>query len=85
MQGGKLLCYIDNLFAEPDSLAYKPQTIAYDSNLNLTDLLFRYGARINTDLVMDLQCDQFQFVVEAIAIIRSKNFYIGIIIPCLVL
>lgn len=63
MRGGKLLCYIDNLFAEPDSLAFKSQTIAYDRNLNLTDLFFRYGVRINTDLVMDLQCESIPFVV----------------------
>ncbi len=57
MRGGKVLCFIDNLIAEQDSLHYKPETIAYDRNLNLTDLLFKYGVRINTDLVMDLQCD----------------------------
>ncbi len=39
------------------SFALKPETIAYDRNLKLTDLFFRYGARVNTDLVMDLRCD----------------------------
>jgi ABC-2 type transport system permease protein len=63
MNGGKLLCFIDNLIAEQDSLAFKPETIAYDRNLNLTDLFFKYGLRINTDLVMDLQCDVIPFVV----------------------
>ncbi|HEX7904951.1 MAG TPA: gliding motility-associated ABC transporter substrate-binding protein GldG [Chitinophagaceae bacterium] len=63
MHGGKLLCFIDNLYAEQDSLAFKPETIAFDRNLNLTDLFFRYGLRINTDLVMDLQCDVIPFVV----------------------
>lgn len=57
MNGGKLLCFVDNLYAEMDSFALKPETIAYDRNLNLTDLFFKYGARINTDLVMDLRCD----------------------------
>jgi gliding-associated putative ABC transporter substrate-binding component GldG len=57
MRGGKALWFIDNLIAEQDSLRYKPETIAYDRNLNLTDMLFKYGVRINTDLVMDLQCD----------------------------
>src|SRR5204863_4732336 len=57
MRGGKLICFIDNLNAEQDSLRYKPELIAYDRNLNLTDLLFKYGVRINTNLVMDLQCD----------------------------
>ena len=63
MNGGKLVCFIDNLIAEQDSLAFKPQTIAYDRNLNLTDLFFRYGLRINTDLVMDLQCDLIPTIV----------------------
>jgi len=63
MRGGKLICFIDNLFAEQDSLAFKPETIAFDRNLNLTDLLFRYGLRINTDLIMDLQCDMIPLVV----------------------
>ena len=63
IRGGKLLCFIDNLIAEQDSLSYKPETIAFDRNLNLTDLFFRYGLRINTNLVMDLQCDLIPFVV----------------------
>jgi len=67
MRGGKLLCFIDNLIAEQDSLVYKPETIAYDRNLNLTDLFFRYGLRINTDLVMDLQCEHIPLVVGGTA------------------
>ncbi len=63
MGGGKLLCFIDNLYAEQDSLAFKPETIAFDRNLNLTDLFFRYGLRINTDLIMDLQCEMIPMVV----------------------
>ncbi len=63
MRGGKLLCFIDNLYAESDSLAFKPELVAYDRNLNLTDMFFKYGARINTDLVMDLQCESIPFVV----------------------
>ncbi len=63
MRGGKLLCFIDNLIAEQDSLSFKPETIAYDRNLNLTDLFFKYGFRINPSLVMDLQCDLIPLVV----------------------
>ncbi len=65
MRGGKLLMFIDNLIAEQDSLKYsnKSETIAYDRNLNLTDLLFKYGVRVNPSLVMDLQCDFLPFVV----------------------
>ncbi|MBM3431390.1 MAG: gliding motility-associated ABC transporter substrate-binding protein GldG [Bacteroidetes bacterium] len=65
MRGGKLLLFIDNLIAEQDSLLAKQtgETIAYDRKLELTDLLFRYGCRINTDLIMDLQSDFIPLVV----------------------
>lgn len=57
MRGGKLLCFIDNLVAEMDSFGRKPSIVAFDRDLNLGDLFFRYGARINPDLVMDLRCE----------------------------
>ena len=57
MRGGKLLCFIDNLYAEMDSFARKPDMVAFDRGLDLQDLFFRYGARINTDLLMDLRCE----------------------------
>jgi gliding-associated putative ABC transporter substrate-binding component GldG len=63
MRGGKVIWFLDNLRAELDSLSYKSQLIAYDRNLNLNDLLFNYGARINADLLMDLQSDFLPFKV----------------------
>jgi gliding-associated putative ABC transporter substrate-binding component GldG len=63
MRGGRVLWFIDNLHAEQDSLSFKSQLIAYDRNLNIQDLLFNYGARINPDLIMDLQCDFMPFAV----------------------
>jgi len=64
MRGGKLLCFIDRLNAEVDSLQLKNEVIAYDRNLNLQDLFFKYGIRINGDLLMDLQCDFLPFSVN---------------------
>lgn len=64
MRGGKLLMFIDALNAEMDSLRIKNEVIAYDRGLGLTDLLFKYGARINNDLVMDLQSDKLPFDVN---------------------
>ncbi len=64
MNGGKLLLFIDELNAEMDSLQIKNEVIAYDRGLNLSDQLFRYGVRINTDLLMDLQCDYLPFDVN---------------------
>jgi ABC-2 type transport system permease protein len=64
MRGGKLLMFVDKLEAEMDSLQIKNEVIAYDRGLDLNDLLFRYGVRINSDLVMDLQCDLLPFDVN---------------------
>lgn len=64
MRGGKVIWFIDKLEAEMDSLQIKNQVIAYDRNLNLDDLLFKYGVRINPDLIMDLQSDFLPFSVN---------------------
>lgn len=65
MRGGKLILFTDKLNAELDSLqSKKGQVIAYDRGLELNDLLFKYGVRINSDLVMDLQCDFLPFDVS---------------------
>lgn len=64
MRGGKLLLFIDRLNAEMDSLQIKNQVIAFDRNLDLQDLLFKYGVRVNPDLIMDLQSDFLPFDVN---------------------
>ncbi|HUC82483.1 MAG TPA: Gldg family protein, partial [Flavisolibacter sp.] len=74
MNGGKVLMFIDNLHAEQDSLSFKSQLVAYDRNLNIGDLLFNYGARINADLVMDLQCDFLPFAVGGSASAPQYEF-----------
>lgn len=64
MNGGKVIWMIDRLYAEMDSLMRKQSDfIAFDRNLNLEDQLFKYGVRINPDLVQDLQCDKVPLVV----------------------
>ena len=64
MNGGKVIWMIDNLYAEMDSLMRKQSDfIAFDRGLNLDDQLFRYGVRINKDLVQDLQSDKIPQVV----------------------
>jgi ABC-2 type transport system permease protein len=64
MRGGKVLMFIDRLNAEMDSLRIKNEVIAYDRGLELNDLLFKYGVRVNPDLVMDLQSDFLPFDVN---------------------
>jgi gliding-associated putative ABC transporter substrate-binding component GldG len=64
MRGGRVMWCLDRLEAEVDSLRLKNEVIAYDRNLNLEDILFKYGVRINPDLIMDLQCDFLPFDVN---------------------
>ena len=64
MHGGRIIWMIDNLYAEMDSLMRtQSDFIAYDRGLNVEDLLFNYGARINQDLVQDVQCDKLPLAV----------------------
>jgi gliding-associated putative ABC transporter substrate-binding component GldG len=67
MHGGKVIWLLDKLDASLDSLMRKQSDfVAFDFGLNLDDLLFRYGVRINPDLVQDLQCDRLPLVVGSI-------------------
>jgi ABC-2 type transport system permease protein len=63
MKGGKVLWLIDPMIADMDSLAQANDAIAVARDLNLDDMLFRYGARINSDLVQDLQAAPIPMVV----------------------
>jgi gliding-associated putative ABC transporter substrate-binding component GldG len=64
MHGGKIMWLVDELYAEMDSLQRAQNDfIAFDRNLNIEDLLFKYGVRINPDLLQDLNADKIPSVV----------------------
>ena len=54
MQGGKTLWLLDNVYAELDSLMLTGKSLAFNRELNLTDMLFQYGIRINYNVTKDL-------------------------------
>ena len=56
MNGGKVLWCVDVMNAHLDSLRVQQFSMATPYELDLTDLLFAYGMRINTDVVLDRQC-----------------------------
>lgn len=67
MQGGKLVWMIDNLYAEMDSLQRSQnEFIAFDRGLQVEDLLFRYGVRVNQDLLQDLNADRIPSVIGSV-------------------
>jgi ABC-2 type transport system permease protein len=55
IKGGRVLFFIDQLNLNKDSLV-SGVTYGFSYNLGLDDLLFKYGVRINDDLIQDLNC-----------------------------
>ena len=64
MQGGKILFFLDALHLDMDSIAGEG-TFAFPYQTNLDDLLFRYGVRINKDLVVDRFGQRYPIVMGA--------------------
>ncbi len=56
MRGSRLLWLLDPVEVSLDSLTQGFMTLAFPGNLNLDDQLFRYGVRLNYDLVQDVAC-----------------------------
>lgn len=56
MQGGRILWVINGVQFSEDLLSSQGNTPIIALDLNINDLLFRYGVRINPVLVQDLQC-----------------------------
>jgi len=56
MQGGKVLFLLDPVHPFADSLS-AGTTVALANQVGLEDLLFKYGVRVNYNLVADLQCN----------------------------
>jgi len=54
MRGGKVLWMIDPVFTSMDSIQFSAATVGVINELNITDQLFNYGVRLNTNLVMDI-------------------------------
>jgi ABC-2 type transport system permease protein len=54
LQGGKTLWLLDHVVAEMDSMSQKGRSLAFSRNLNLDDFFFRYGIRVNHNIVKDL-------------------------------
>ena len=56
MRGGKVLWMIDPVYLNMDTFRLKQFTLGFNNELNLGDMLFKYGVRLNPVLVQDMQC-----------------------------
>ncbi len=62
MNGGKILFFINSVNINMKNL-YKGLDFAFPNNINLSDMLFKYGVRINQDLIEDLNSSYYPIVV----------------------
>lgn len=56
MQGGSILWVVNGVQFSDDYLSTQGMTPIVALDLNINDMLFRYGVRVNHGLVQDLQC-----------------------------
>ncbi len=56
MNGGKVLWFIESVFVSMDSLSTGSSTFVLMSDVNLNDQLFRYGVRVNSNVIQDMHC-----------------------------
>ncbi len=85
MKGGKVVWFVDGVTASMDSLQSSEFTIALANDLNLDDMLFRYGARVNHDLVLDLQAAPIPIVTGYVGNRPQQTlmpwYYFPVVIP----
>ena len=60
MKGGSVMWLIDPVNVSLDSLSNGMSTLAFPRELNLDDQLFRYGIRLNRDLIQDVDCQKIR-------------------------
>ncbi|MFN0015803.1 MAG: gliding motility-associated ABC transporter substrate-binding protein GldG [Saprospiraceae bacterium] len=68
MHGGKVLWLVDRIGAALDSLGRHHATsfVPSDFPLNIEDMLFKYGVRIQPDLVVDMECTRIPLRVGVV-------------------
>jgi ABC-2 type transport system permease protein len=82
MNGGKVLWLIDRLNVELDSMRGTNAYVPIDYPLELDDILFKYGVRVNPDLVLDLQSSRIPMVIDPKGTQELfKWFYFPIVFP----
>ena len=84
MHGGRVIWAIDQVNAELDSLRGKGDQLAFPKKLNLDDILFKYGVRINYDLVADMNCLQIPINVGNVGGQSQLQFLPWLFYPLLV-
>jgi len=64
MNGGKALWLVEEVNVDTDSLVMGETTAIYRP-LNLEDQIFRYGVRVNAQIVQDMECAQIRIILSS--------------------
>ncbi len=64
MKGGSVIWAIDQVRMELDSLRSGRSFLAANNNLNLDDMLFEYGARVNYNIIADVNCAEIPIAMQ---------------------
>jgi ABC-2 type transport system permease protein len=57
MHGGKILWLLESQIADMDSMGRNAMFMTGSYDLNVNDMLFKWGVRVNPNMVQDLQCN----------------------------
>jgi ABC-2 type transport system permease protein len=86
MRGGKVLWLLEGTNASLDSLKRSPTgQFAVGNDFNLDDMLFKYGVRVNTDVVQDInRCNPIPLIVGAMGNAPQTEMFPWYYFPLLV-
>lgn len=84
MKGGTVIWSLDQVRIELDSLRKGRSVMATNADLNLSDMLFEYGARINYNLLSDVNCAEIPIATGSVGqsnIQMAPWLYYPLLIP----
>jgi len=81
MKGGKSVWLVEPVLASMDSLKTKPTTMSVPQDVNLADMLFKYGVRLNSDLIQDLQSLPIPIVTGYVGNQLKQDFFPWLYFP----
>jgi len=81
MKGGRMIWFIDPVYATMDSLMNATMTLGFTQRLNLDDQFFKYGIRINNNLIQDIKAAPIPLETGRIANQPQYSFFPWLFFP----
>ena len=84
MNGGKVLWLVDGTTASIDSMQGRGEFFATENYLKLNTLFFKYGVRLNANLIQDLNCQSIPLQTGMVGTSPQYSFYAFPYMPVIV-